>query len=124
MNPVYLEIIILAIVGVLGSFGHAFKAVHDKNSSQEEQYTFSMYWRKHKFIMFFVWICVIVFAYYQHEWSAFEKLGDWRGLIMLGMGYSGNSAFPSLFGLIGIIIDKIKALAGQNKNNGTKEDVQ
>lgn len=115
MSAIQLEIIILAIVGIAGSFAHAFKATHDKNSSQEAEYTFSMYWRKNKFMMFFVWICVMSFAYYQHEWSAFEKLGNWRGMIMLGMGFSGNSAFPSLFGLIGMLIDKIKGIFGNKK---------
>lgn len=115
MNPVYLEIIILAIVGVAGVFAHAFKAVDDKNKEQDAEYTFSMYWKKRRFIMFFSAICIIVFSFYQHEWAQFEKLGNWRGLIVFGMGYMSDSAFPSLFNIIPLIIDKAKNMFGGKK---------
>lgn len=108
MNSIILETLILALAGIAGVFAHAFKAVYDKNKLQEDEYTFSMYWKKNRYIMYFVWICVIVFAYYQHEWTKFEKLGDWRGLILLGMGYMGDSVFPSLFEILPILIDKFK----------------
>ena len=119
MSPLYLEIIIFSIVGILGIFAHAFKAINDKNQATPEDapvYTFAMYWRKNKFIMFFVGICVVVFAYYNNEWKDFERLGKWRGLIMLGMGYMGDSAFPSLFTIIPMMIDKIKNLFGPKKD--------
>lgn len=115
MNAILLETIILGIAGILGVFAHAFKAVDDKNKSQEAEYTFSMYWKKYRYIMYFVFICVVVFAYYQHEWTSFEKLGNWRGLIMFGMGYMGDSAFPSLFSIIPTFIDKLKNLAPGKK---------
>jgi len=99
--------IILSIVGILGIFAHAFKAVYDKNKIQEAEYTFGMYWKKYRFIMYFVAICVIVFSYYSHEWTSFEKLGDWRGLIMFGMGYMGDSVFPSLFEIIPSLLKKV-----------------
>lgn len=125
MNPQLLfqilSIVILGIVGTLGAFGHAFKAVYDKNQTaeykdvQDKEYTFNMYWKKNKFLMFFVFICVWVFSYYQSEWTSFEKLGNWRGLIMMGMGYMGDSVFPSLFEILPIIINKIKAKFGFDK---------
>lgn len=102
-----IPIIILSIVGVLGIFAHAFKAVYDKNKAQEAEYTFSIYWKKTKFMMGFVSICVIVFSYYSSEWTKFEKLGDWRGLIMFGMGYMGDSVFPSLFEVLPTLLGKV-----------------
>lgn len=117
MNPIYLEIIILAFVGILGQFAHSFKAVYDKNKAQEAEYTFGMYWKKNRFIMYFVWICVIVFAYYQHEWTKFESLGEARGIFLFIMGYMGDSAFPSLFEILPIIIEKAKAKFGAKKDS-------
>lgn len=103
----YTPFIILTIVGILGIFAHAFKAVYDKNKSQEAEYTFPMYLKKNRFIMYFVAICVVVFSYYSLEWTRFEKLGDWRGLIMFAMGYMGDSVFPSLFELFPVLLKKI-----------------
>lgn len=112
----YLEILLFALAGIAGVFAHAFKAVDDKNKAQEDEYTFAMYWKKNRYIMYFVWICVIFFAIYNNEWKAFEKLGNWRGLIMLGMGYIGDSAFPSLFSIIPLIIEKVKSTLGGKKD--------
>lgn len=119
MNPIILTfilpVVILGIAGTLGAFGHAFKAVYDKNQTpeykdvQDKEYTFAMYWKKNKYLMYFVFICVWVFSYYQGEWIAFEKLGNWRGLIMFAMGYMGDSVFPSILGLITLVVDKVKA---------------
>lgn len=111
----YLPSIILTIVGILGIFAHAFKAVYDKNKSQEAEYTFGMYLRKNRFIMYFVAICVAVFSYYSQEWTVYEKLGDWRGLIMFAMGYMGDSVFPSLFEVFPSVLGKVIPGMGQKK---------
>lgn len=110
MSQTILAIIILGIVGTLGIFGHAFKATDDRNKVQIEDYTFTMYFKKNRYSMYFVFICVWVFSYYQSEWSAFEKLGNWRGCIMFAMGYMGDSVFPPLLGLVSLLSDKIKTL--------------
>jgi len=115
MNPLILQTIILAFVGILGLFAHAFKSTNDKSQTQEAEYTFSMYWKKNRYSMYFVMICVVVFAYYEHEWAAFERLGNWRGLIMFAMGYMGDSAFPSILGSVTTITDKIKGMLGAKK---------
>lgn len=103
----FIPIIILAIVGILGIFAHAFKFTYDKNKSQETEYTFGMYLKKNRFMMYFVAICVMVFSYYSQEWTSYEKLGNWRGLIMFSMGYMGDSVFPSLFELLPTLLGKI-----------------
>lgn len=116
MNATTLQIVILALVGVLGIMAHAFKATNDKNQLQEAEYTFGMYFKKNRYVMYFVAICIVVFAYYEKEWTAFEKLGNWRGLIMFGMGYMGDSVFPSLLGITGTLSDKIKNGLGSKKD--------
>lgn len=108
--------IIMFIAGILGIFAHAFKAADDRNRIQEADYTFGMYFKKNRYSMYFVAICILVFSYYQEEWTRFQKLGEWRGLITFGMGFMGDSIFPSLFSLLTIISDKIKAaVSGGNK---------
>lgn len=114
MTETLIASIILAVVGIAGIFAHAFKAVDERNKLQEAEYTFSMYWKKNRYSMYFVVICILVFAYYQSEWTAFEKLGNWRGLITFAMGYMGDSAFPSALGIINTVIDKIKPKAGDS----------
>lgn len=115
MTETLVAIIILGIVGILGIFAHAFKATDDRNKIQEDEYTFRMYFKKNRYSMYFVMICVTVFSFYQSEWSAFEKLGNWRGLIMFAMGYMGDSVFPSLLGLITSVTDKLKSTLGAKK---------
>jgi len=118
MSQTTIDILILAFVGLLGIIGHSFKFIYDKNKDLKDtdpEYTFKMYLKKNKFIMYFVAICICVLSYYNNEWKEFESLGTWRGLIMFGMGYMGDSVFPSLLEVISIVSDKIKSAIGVPK---------
>lgn len=115
MNEETIALIILGIAGVLGIFAHAFKATDDRNKIQAEEYNFGMYFKKNRYSMYFVMICIVVFSFYQSEWTAFEKLGNWRGLIMFAMGYMGDSVFPSLLGLVSVITEKVKSAIGNKE---------
>lgn len=119
MNPTILAILILGLVGTLGIIAHALKATDDRNKAlTDSEYTFGMYWKKNKYAMYFVFICIWVFSYYQSEWAEFEKLGNWRGLIMFAGGYMGDSVFPSLLGLVSTITDKVKSAIGGKNDAG------
>lgn len=111
----WITIITLFIAELLGILAHGFKESSKRNKAKPEEpkYTIFDYWKDEVNSIMMNVICAVVLAYYSSDVKQIKELPAYGvGLLYFGLGYMGDSAFPSLLELIPKIIDKFKTLIG------------
>jgi hypothetical protein len=109
----YNTMITLFIAGILGIIAHGFKEASKRNKAQEPKYTIINYWTNEINSIMMCIICLIVISYYSSDIKQIKELPSYGiGPLYFGLGYMGDSAFPSLLDLIPKIIDKFKSIIG------------
>ncbi len=114
----YATMITLFIAGILGVLAHGFKEASKRNKAQEPKYTIFNYWRDEINAIMMCVICLVVLSYYSCDVKQIKELPSWGvGLLYFGLGYTGDSSFPSLLELIGTLVDKFKVMVGFGNKN-------
>lgn len=109
----YATMITLFVAGILGVLAHGFKEASKRNKAQEPKYTIFNYWRDEINAIMMCVICLVVLSYYSCDVKQIKELPSWGvGLLYFGLGYTGDSSFPSLLELVGTFVDKIKKMFG------------
>lgn len=115
----YQTILTLFIAGLLGQLAHGFKEASKRNKDQKDKspdlprYSIKTYWADEFNSIMMVIICLLVLSYYSSDVKQIKELPSWGiGFLYFGLGYMGDSAFPSLLDLINVIVDKFKSMVG------------
>lgn len=108
--------LILFIASVLGLLAHAFKKASERNKAQEPKYSIINYFKDEANGIACNVICQIVVSYYSSGVTQIENMPEYlAGCLYFGLGYMGDSAFPSLLEMIPSAIDKLKSVFGLGK---------
>ena len=111
-------ILILYITTIFGLLAHAFKKTYERNKAQEPKYNIINYFRDEANGICCNLICQLAISYYSGGLKQIEQLPEYViGPLYFGIGYMGDSVFPSLLELIPMAIEKFKSMLGFKKKS-------
>ncbi len=112
--------IILFVMTIVGLLAHAFKKTYERNKAQQPKYNIGHYFRDEMNGICCNLLCQMMIAYYSGGLKQIQQLPEYViGPLYFGIGYMGDSVFPSLLELIPMAVDKFKALLGFKKTTVT-----